>query len=629
LDNGIDYIALNYPVTHLYSTAKFYGTGYVARLYQNKLYLGTNRGLYVSDWPVPNTESAPELKFVMGTQGQVWELHVVDGQLFMCHDRGLFVIDSHGIRDLHLPTGAWSMLPLKGNPDKFWLSTYRGFCIMQKKSDVLWDIQLIDSIHGSIINFEEDCNNRLFLRANRQQLTRISLNAGQNDLENEINYGPNHFPENYSIHQLNNKIVLCSPSGFYTYDDNERFVPDTVLNRTFGTIDFFRTIEQKNNVIWALGEQALVAQYDSAAPVVCHHNIPLSANFERIYPLNDSLAIIPNENGFALWNTHVTVQKQEYPLQIVEVTVMKNAQSKGKTLFPDAEEAPEIPYHDNSLLIRYSLINYLHPSTVLFRTCLDDGEWSDASADDSRLLSHISIGSHLFRVTTQLADGRTIEDVFAFVILPPWYLTAWAYGGYVLLLTGLLFLVWKLDDMRIKRKEAQMQLRQHKDIEVKEEEIMRLKNEQLEVDILHKSQELANSAIHLARKNEILMEIKGDLLRFFSQISAMDAATIQRTILQLNTKIDDNIREDDSLRKFEENFDLVHNQFISRLSSQYPSLNMTERKMCAYIKMQLSSKEIAPLLNISLRGVETTRYRLRKKLGLNRDENLTQFLMNF
>jgi DNA-binding CsgD family transcriptional regulator len=205
------------------------------------------------------------------------------------------------------------------------------------------------------------------------------------------------------------------------------------------------------------------------------------------------------------------------------------------------------------------------------------------------------------------------------VILPPWYLTVWAYGIYALLLTGFIFLLWKLDDMRIKRKEAQMELRRHKEMEM----------QKLEIDIRHKSQELANSSMTLARKNEILIEIKEFLLHFFNKADSADPIAVQRQIIQLSNKIDDNIREDDILQKFEENFDLVHNNFIQRLSAQYPSLSMIERKMCAYIKMQLSSKEIAPLLNNSIRGVETTRYRLRKKLGLNRDESLTQFLMNF
>ena len=67
---------------------------------------------------------------------------------------------------------------------------------------------------------------------------------------------------------------------------------------------------------------------------------------------------------------------------------------------------------------------------------------------------------------------------------------------------------------------------------------------------------------------------------------------------------------------------------MKRLHERHPGLSNNERMMCAYLKMNLSTKEIAPLLNISVRGVETMRYRLRKKLGLEREDNLTDYLNN-
>jgi len=73
---------------------------------------------------------------------------------------------------------------------------------------------------------------------------------------------------------------------------------------------------------------------------------------------------------------------------------------------------------------------------------------------------------------------------------------------------------------------------------------------------------------------------------------------------------------------------LVHNNFMKKLREKHPDLSNSERLMCAYLKMNLSTKEIAPLLNISVRGVETTRYRLRKKLGLDRDDGLIDYLMS-
>ena len=80
------------------------------------------------------------------------------------------------------------------------------------------------------------------------------------------------------------------------------------------------------------------------------------------------------------------------------------------------------------------------------------------------------------------------------------------------------------------------------------------------------------------------------------------------------------------LKRVEEEFDLVHNDFIKKLRESYPDLTNNEILMCAYLKLNLSTKEIAPLLNISVRGVETMRYRIRKKFNLEREENLNDFL---
>ncbi len=76
-------------------------------------------------------------------------------------------------------------------------------------------------------------------------------------------------------------------------------------------------------------------------------------------------------------------------------------------------------------------------------------------------------------------------------------------------------------------------------------------------------------------------------------------------------------------------FKEVHKGFFDRLKKAYPSITPKDQKMCAYLKMNLSTKEISTLMNVSLRGVEASRYRLRRKLQLSADINLNEFLMKF
>ena len=89
-----------------------------------------------------------------------------------------------------------------------------------------------------------------------------------------------------------------------------------------------------------------------------------------------------------------------------------------------------------------------------------------------------------------------------------------------------------------------------------------------------------------------------------------------------------NMEDDENWERFQDNFNIVYDNFLGMLVTRFPTLKKNDLKLCAYLKMGLSSKEIASLLNTNLRSVETARYRLRKKLGLDGGENLTGFLQS-
>ena len=97
----------------------------------------------------------------------------------------------------------------------------------------------------------------------------------------------------------------------------------------------------------------------------------------------------------------------------------------------------------------------------------------------------------------------------------------------------------------------------------------------------------------------------------------------------LQSSIEASLESGNVLERIENEFNIVHNNFIKNIRSRYPALTTNELLLCAYIKMNLATKEIAPLMNMSVRGVETIRYRMRKKLSLEREESLTDFLNKF
>lgn len=150
--------------------------------------------------------------------------------------------------------------------------------------------------------------------------------------------------------------------------------------------------------------------------------------------------------------------------------------------------------------------------------------------------------------------------------------------------------------------------------------------EKLRSEINRQDKELANLALKLVKKNEFLVKTIDELQNVTK--AAKDEFIIKKInsiISGINREVDQNKQR----KVFDLAFDEVHEQFMSRLKSKYPALTPNELRLCAYLKMNISTKEIAPLMNISVRGVEICRYRVRKKLNISRTTNLTSMIINF
>jgi DNA-binding CsgD family transcriptional regulator len=169
-----------------------------------------------------------------------------------------------------------------------------------------------------------------------------------------------------------------------------------------------------------------------------------------------------------------------------------------------------------------------------------------------------------------------------------------------------------------------IRLREKKIKETKEKELIRLRNEKLNADLSFKSQELANSTMAIIKKNEFLLELKETLK---SQKEDLGTRFPEKHYSRLVRKIDNNISSMDDWKVFEFHFEKAHEKFLHKLINKYPQLSHSDLRLCAYLRMNLTSKEIAPLLRISYRGVENHRYKLRKKLLLKKEVNLTDFIL--
>jgi DNA-binding CsgD family transcriptional regulator len=157
--------------------------------------------------------------------------------------------------------------------------------------------------------------------------------------------------------------------------------------------------------------------------------------------------------------------------------------------------------------------------------------------------------------------------------------------------------------------------------------ILQLENEKEQFDLRNKSQELSNMLLSEANRKEWNAEVLNEIHRIVDLLNTEHIAEAKIKIQQLQTRLARNGETTINWRRFEENFDIVNNQFITRLSELYPWMTKQERRLCVYIHIGLSSKEIAPLLNVSTRAVEMMRYRVRNKMNIDSTISLKQYFI--
>ena len=167
----------------------------------------------------------------------------------------------------------------------------------------------------------------------------------------------------------------------------------------------------------------------------------------------------------------------------------------------------------------------------------------------------------------------------------------------------------------LKAKTADLELR---DLAA-QKEIISLKNQQLQQDIEARNRELAISTMSMIKKNTTLNKRKSELVKSTSQSNEIKPAL---------SIIDQALKNDEDWEFFEQAFNHADKKFFKRIKEKHPALTPNDLRLCVYLRLNLSSKEIAPLLNISARSVEIKRYRLRKKLDLQRDINLSEYVIN-
>ncbi len=654
LDSGIDYVCLSSSLTTLYTYPHSFGTGYSALLDNDYLYLGTNRGLYYTQYPVKMDGGRPDIKPVPNSSGQVWNICRIGDELFCLHDRGIFIIEGTSLKRIGNIHGAWKCQLVAGETNKMYVGVYDGIYLLVKHPVDGWIVShKIDGITDSFRFFEQESPQILWI-TDQARVLRVELDVNLTRVVKQTVYGVDEgFPTHIGIRSsyIDGRIYFSTSEGIYRYNPhtNRMEVSQEMNNMFYSAGLYYRIVSFNDHLIGINTREICISNKVTYKRGAATHILPLDMpavqlvqGAETVIPLSDSLMIVPNDNGFALARIPDRKVQKDYT-KIIHIRNVFISYPKDSLIYSDnflgMKDIPEIPYSQNSLRLEYGITSFTHGEDVSYQYRLDKDEWSDFTKTQIKEYSNLSEGTHTFEVKALFANAMSATDVFTFRISPPWYRTNIAYVFYVVLIIIVLIVIYRWDDMRVKRKERLAIVEKDRELKVKEREfeeenarkerqIIQLEKDKLQHDLQHKSQEMANLMINFVRKNEMLTEIKSDIFKVMSALKGENTRETKQMLLVVNNKIDSNIQSDEVLKKIEEQFDLVHNNFMKRLQEKHPDLSVNERMMCAYLKMNLSTKEIAPLLNISVRGVETIRYRIRKKFGLEREDSLNEYLDN-
>ncbi|MCH5248017.1 MAG: hypothetical protein J1E99_07645 [Muribaculaceae bacterium] len=649
-DGGVEQLYLDLPLKTLSNSKLSIGLGYVSIIYDNKLWVGTNRGLYSLDLPI---NYPLEFHSIRGVTGQVWGLKEINGRLMLCHDHGLFEIGNDGrAKRIEGLNGVWDIQKLTSDGSCFLIGAYDGIYTLDFDEMGFKNFNKIDGYDGSPYNFVHEGDTVIWMCEGTEGISRLMIDPINKSVKSHKRYllTTNNVPltQNVLINRVGNETYILTRSGIFSYDHNLDVISENIeINSILGNRHSCIEIKKFGDNLFALSSHELIRYELSSGNRVI---IPLLSDWSVPRPYGDiidivdeSTVIMPSMTGYTFADfdseTFTSADLSLDPGKINSLTVTSNGDaSVFNSNFMGVRNQIVLRPDDNSIKISFGNDFLSRNKIVNYQYRLDNEPMSEPSFSTVKEYTNLSDGKHTFYLLTNKVDGTTSEDSIDFTIQPFWYKTNIAKTGYLLLIVAIILFGSYLLRRRFERQNAKLILQKDKELQrqqelyeheekLKNEKIELLEKEKLQLELNRKTQELTNLLVGEANKNEILSSIKQELQSIYRSSGLSTEA--RKSIKSLQSRIDVGMDTGEILKRAGEEFDLLYNDFTKNLRLTYPDLSNNDIMLCSYLKMNLSTKEIAPLMNVSTRGLETMRYRLRKKLGLDRDESLSGFLANF
>ncbi|MDC7998077.1 two-component regulator propeller domain-containing protein [Gilvibacter sediminis] len=629
LDNGIDVLNINAPLKIYTDINGTIGSVYSALEHEGRLYLGTNQGLFYRA-----ANSTEDFKRIDGTNGQVWELRQIDGELFCAHNDGTLLVTETTATMLSDHSGSWTFLKAKEDPNKILVGNYQGISVLSRENNTWQFDGVLDNFAYSARFLFYDADGDLWVNHEYKGVYKLKLDLDKREITQITRDTTLPLGKNSGMVRYKDRLVYGTESGVYVKDSGSGFERDSLLSAAYLMNNQYVTgqldVDQQDN-LWLFGaNQIKIYGPSSFGRSIVMKNIALSEDirnqvigFEEVGNTNDGNHILGTTSGYLTLDISGFVPRLN-TVYIGNGYMMSEKGERRDLTLTDAEFESSF----NSLHIELHTPNYDTYLSKEFRYRLMDfrEQWSSWSPDNTVVFENLPPGDYTLEAQSRVGlNPSSNTATMSFTIAKPWYASNWAVGCYVVLGLISMLVVNEVYRRRYKKQKQKIEHENNQQLELErlknEKQSIALKNATLERDMASKNQELATATMGMARKNEALQGIKKDL----DKIDEQDARALLKRVKSI---IEENLNDSSDWELFQKAFNNVDKDFIKTLKNKYPKLTPNDLKLCTYLRLNLSSKEIAPLLNISVRSVEISRYRLRKKMELPSGINLVDHILS-
>lgn len=627
MDEGVTFIANGSPYRIISSGMGGQAIGMVYSICRigDRLLIATNQGVYRCQ---PESTS-PKLELLPATEGQNWHLTEIDSTLFCGHNSSLLRYRNGNFEKVQGTSSSSTCMRLLDYRNEHYLieSSYSELRLHKKKGGDWAAPERIKGFLHPVRQLEVDADGTIWATDMRIGVYRITLS---DDLlqADEVNY----FPEidglsgRCFVMRFGGRIVFSNGQRLYRYDDTSgTFKPYERLNNalpwTEGIISITESSRGKYCVSSRYGYAFLEHSGDKWQLL---HTIRTSALGYRSNDVaaqayvHDGHIYFNMADAVVIYDSHLSHNQSPTPFFLHKVTTMNR---KGK-LFPmdvNAFESGKSRAGDN-LHLQFSFPTYLSEE-VYFEFEVKGPHRMNTTQKSDRpevLLTGLQNGRNHLTARAIRQDGTVLhERNYTFRIIPPWYRSWWC----ILLYVALIMLIAQLiTRYQVKKKTERQRLQLLEQDRIISEQ----KQQLLESELALKSKDLASLSLDAAIKDDVIDSIQ-QAIRLQQKQGNIAQGTFNAELLR--------IRQTTSNEKnwavFQQNFDLIHEHFFRNLKEQFPSLTTSDLRLCALLRLNMATKDIATYTGLSVRGVESARFRLRKKLHLDAEQNLSEFLLSF